>query len=174
MLLNIKSRSLTALVVLLPLLAISMPLIVTAATSNLVTFLVLNSGGIKISSIFRGLKPDPRFAQQLALTARKQTMPQEPSPAFMNLVYRVGTNRECVLAEAQLHRIRAAFPQGGHPCYGQYMEPQWNDCGAACDEGIQYEVFYSTGSLPHNGYYVPLLLDECNGCVLPERGCYNP
>jgi len=151
------------------LLIVFLPVATNAATGDIQTPRIINLCGLPVPSIYHGLKSDAKFAAQLkALATSMDSADGTGTP-----VLRKKASQCPVAPRASLRLASYALPQG-HPCYGQYMQPEWYDCGIDCDPEMQYERFYNTGSDPHNGYYIPIMPDVCNGCEIAEVACYNP
>ncbi|SRR6266567_5323746 len=166
----INFRNLIAIITLFFALAISMLPIVTPAAPSLATVRIIDSSGSKISSIYYGLMPDPRFANQLGVFARRNTAREDSSHAFRSLTNDRLKSR-CNLLAAAFRGPRAVAPRPAS-CNGQYMEPQWYDC-LGCDPSNYYLRFYSTGTQPCDGYYYPNLIGDCQGCEIAERDCHT-
>lgn len=145
------------------------PASMTLATPKATTFRIIDFRGVQIPSVWHGLTSNVQFASHLWLLGKAKVqdklLPQTRPP-----VSGTTPNSKCVFRQVAFHLAPAALPQGS--CIGQYMEPQRFDCGS-CDDGIQYQVFYSTGTEPHHGYN-PSGIEQCNGCEVAERACYNP
>jgi hypothetical protein len=149
-------------------LAVSVLPIATPATSSFTPVRIIDSGGSRISSIYFALTPDPRFAKQLGLIARRRAVLEEPPPAFRTLGLRQAESSQCKLLTTAFRGARVPRPP---TCNGQYMVPQFFDGDEGCG-GTIWEEFSSMGTNPCSGYYYDTnIIGDCNGCELAERGC---
>jgi hypothetical protein len=140
-----------------------------AVTSSATNARIISMNGSRISSVYYGLAPNFGFARSTQfivdkMAADRRLLTIHPSES------RQVNGTECLLRRVTFHG--APSPQNRR-CFGQYMVPENFDCGG-CDLDNLYEVFYNTGSDPHSGYYLPFLINDCNGCEPAERFCYNP
>jgi len=119
----------------------------------------MDSSGHRISNVFWGLLPDPKFALVLRPQIA-QLQQRESIPHFQDLVYRERCPKKTLLS--------AALPQAC-PCYGQFMIQQYRSCDSGCAGGVYYGWYYSGGDIDCNGYAI--VGDSCNGCEYREQHC---
>jgi len=123
--------------------------------------LYINSSGQRIPTVFRGLRPDARFANTLNALKHTQTASldrQASNPHFQTLAYREGCPKKA-LRNAALLQVS---------CLGQYMVAHYYNCTLGCG-GHSYRTYSSTGTYPCSGYYI--VGDACNGCEYQESSC---
>jgi hypothetical protein len=167
---NFNFAKLTGIIALCLALAINTTLIVTLSASNSTPVRIIDSGGTKISSIYHGLKPDPRFASGPGSIVDRKIVLERSLAGFRTVTFRDGKHFGCNLLATALRGARAAAPRP-HQCNGQYMVAQSFQCSDGCDLGNSWDEYFNTGTEPCNGYYYPNLIQACNGCELAEAAC---
>jgi hypothetical protein len=123
---NINVAKLRGIIALCLALAINTT-ILTLAASNSTLVRIIDSGGTKISSIYYGLKPDPRFASGPGSIVDRKIVLKTSSAGFRTVTFRDGKHFGCNLLATALRGARAAAPCPIH-CNGQYMVPQTFQC----------------------------------------------
>lgn len=145
-------------------LSVAMLLVTLPADSNPANNRIIDVRGSRIASIYHGQLPNSRFAKQLNLVARQIPQPANCSDSRAEIL----ESRDQRAFPLRLVALRTASPAPIGGC-GQYMQPQTNECSESCAPGESYQIFFSTGNEPCNGY--DFLGRACNRCQVAESGC---